>query len=93
LKPGSVNTDAIFPNNKLTGTDVGYPGGLWFDPLDWGSASPENVTDLRMSEIKNGRLTMLVVLGAAFQAFYSGTGPIDNLLAHLLTLATTPSLL
>ncbi len=36
---------------------------------------------------------MLVVLGAAFQAFYPGTGPIDNLLAHLLTLATTPSFL
>jgi hypothetical protein len=36
---------------------------------------------------------MLAVLGAAFQAFYSGTDPNDNLLAHLLTLATTPSLL
>jgi light-harvesting complex I chlorophyll a/b binding protein 2 len=24
IKPGSVNTDPIFPNNKLTGTDVGY---------------------------------------------------------------------
>ncbi|KAJ6393160.1 hypothetical protein OIU77_022609 [Salix suchowensis] len=40
LKPGCVNTDPIFPNNKLTGTDVGYPGGLWFDPLGWGSGSP-----------------------------------------------------
>ncbi|CAA6659932.1 unnamed protein product [Spirodela intermedia] len=39
IKPGSVNTDPIFPNNKLTGTDVGYPGGLWFDPLGWGSGS------------------------------------------------------
>ncbi len=83
LKPGSVNTDPIFPNNKLTGTDVGYPGGLWFDPLGWGSASPEKVKDLRTREIKNGRLAMLAVLGAAFQALYTGTGPIDNLLAHL----------
>jgi light-harvesting complex I chlorophyll a/b binding protein 2 len=24
IKPGSVNTDPVFPNNKLTGTDVGY---------------------------------------------------------------------
>ncbi|KAG0545529.1 hypothetical protein BDA96_02G369100 [Sorghum bicolor] len=24
IKPGSVNTDPIFPSNKLTGTDVGY---------------------------------------------------------------------
>jgi light-harvesting complex I chlorophyll a/b binding protein 2 len=28
LKPGPVNSDAMFPDNKLTGTDVGYPGGL-----------------------------------------------------------------
>ncbi|KAI5054167.1 hypothetical protein GOP47_0030940, partial [Adiantum capillus-veneris] len=25
ITPGSVNTDPIFTNNKLTGTDVGYP--------------------------------------------------------------------
>ncbi|VAH44434.1 unnamed protein product [Triticum turgidum subsp. durum] len=25
IKPGCVNTDPIFPNNKLTGTDVGTP--------------------------------------------------------------------
>ncbi|CAK9259593.1 unnamed protein product [Sphagnum jensenii] len=80
LKPGSENTDPIFPNNKLTGTDVGYPVGLWFDPLRWGSASPEKVKDLRTREIKNGRLAMLAVLGAAFQVMYTGTGPIDNLL-------------
>lgn len=83
IKPGSVNTDPIFPNNKLTGTDVGYPGGLWFDPLGWGSGSPEKVRELRTKEIKNGRLAMLAVLGASFQAIYTGTGPIDNLIAHL----------
>ncbi|XP_075481757.1 chlorophyll a-b binding protein, chloroplastic-like [Primulina tabacum] len=83
LKPGCVNTDPIFPNNKLTGTDVGYPGGLWFDPLGWGSGSPEKVKELRTKEIKNGRLAMLAVMGAWFQHIYTGTGPIDNLFAHL----------
>ncbi|XP_031402956.1 chlorophyll a-b binding protein 7, chloroplastic [Punica granatum] len=83
IKPGCVNTDPIFPNNKLTGTDVGYPGGLWFDPLGWGSGSPEKVKELRTKEIKNGRLAMLAVMGAWFQHIYTGTGPIDNLFAHL----------
>ncbi|KAG8080003.1 hypothetical protein GUJ93_ZPchr0007g3957 [Zizania palustris] len=83
IKPGCVNTDPIFPNNKLTGTDVGYPGGLWFDPFGWGAGSPEKIKELRTKEIKNGRLAMLAVMGAWFQAEYTGTGPIDNLFAHL----------
>ncbi|CAH9080332.1 unnamed protein product [Cuscuta europaea] len=84
VKPGSVNMDPVFSNNKLTGTDVGYPGGLWFDPLGWGSdGSPEKIKKLRTKEIKNGRLAMLAVLGAWFQHIYTGTGPIDNLVDHL----------
>ena len=83
IKPGSVNVDPIFTNNKLTGTDVGYPGGLWFDPLGWSKGSPEKQKDLRTREIKNGRLAMVAVLGAFVQASLTHTGPINNLLTHL----------
>lgn len=82
-RPGSVNTDPVFPNNKLTGTDVGYPGGLWFDPLGWGSGDGAKLKELRTKEVKNGRLAMMAVLGAFVQANVTGTGPIDNLFAHI----------
>ncbi|KAL2543469.1 photosystem I light harvesting complex 2 [Abeliophyllum distichum] len=35
-----------FPNKKLTGKDVGYISGLWFDPLGWGSGSPGPIDNL-----------------------------------------------
>ncbi|KAF2605846.1 hypothetical protein F2Q68_00045187 [Brassica cretica] len=75
--------DPIFPNNKPTGTYIGYPGGFWFDPLGWGSDSPGKIKELRTKEIKNGRLPMLAVMGAWFQHIYTGTGPIDKLFGHL----------
>ena len=82
-RPGSVNTDPIFPNYKLTGTDVGYPGGLWFDPLGYGKGDGAKLKELRTKEVKNGRLAMLAVLGAFVQANVTHTGPIDNLFAHI----------
>ncbi|KAF8378010.1 hypothetical protein HHK36_029343 [Tetracentron sinense] len=62
LKPGFVNTNPIFPNNKPTGTDVRYPGELWFDPLGWGTSSPEKLKELSTKEIKTGRFAIVVVV-------------------------------
>ena len=83
VNPGSVNIEPKLPNRKNPSPDVGYPGGLWFDPIMWGRGSPEPVMVLRTKEIKNGRLAMIAFLGFCFQAIYTGEGPLDNLAAHL----------
>ncbi|KAJ6805077.1 photosystem I chlorophyll a/b-binding protein 6, chloroplastic [Iris pallida] len=83
VNPGSVDIEPKLPNRKNPKADVGYPGGLWFDPMMWGRGSPEPVMVLRTKEIKNGRLAMLAFVGFVFQARYTGQGPIENLMAHL----------
>eukprot|EP00262_Sarcandra_glabra_P007101 TRINITY_DN1967_c0_g1_i1.p1 TRINITY_DN1967_c0_g1~~TRINITY_DN1967_c0_g1_i1.p1 ORF type:complete len:291 (-),score=36.94 TRINITY_DN1967_c0_g1_i1:146-934(-) len=83
IRPGSVDIEPKFPNRKNPKPDVGYPGGLWFDPIMWGRGSPEPVMVLRTKEIKNGRLAMLAFVGFWFQAIYTGEGPIENLMAHI----------
>lgn len=47
--PGSVDTDPLFPANKLPAHEVGYPGGI-FAPF-----VPGNMDELKLKEIKNGR--------------------------------------
>merc|ERR1711904_66035 len=47
-KPGSVDQDPIFKQNKLPPHEVGYPGGI-FDPLGMYS---NNAKDLKEKEIK-----------------------------------------
>ncbi|XP_021750115.1 photosystem I chlorophyll a/b-binding protein 6, chloroplastic-like [Chenopodium quinoa] len=83
VNPGCVDIEPKVPHKKNPKPDVGYPGGLWFDPLMWGRGSPEPVMVLRTKEIKNGRLAMLAFVGLCFQAVYTGEGPLENLSKHV----------
>jgi len=80
--PGSVGGDPIFTNNKLPAGDVGYPGGIFLF-ADFLGKGKGDQTEVRLKEIKNGRLAMLSVLGYFVQHQVTGSTPLADLSAHL----------
>merc|ERR1711990_18916 len=75
--------DPLFKGNKLDEHDPGYPGGV-FAPI-----IPGKLEDLKVKELKNGRLAMLAFICFIMSAQVSGKNPIANLIDHVSSPMTT----
>lgn len=82
--PGSMGKQNFLGLEKgFSGSgDPTYPGGPFFNPLGF-RKDEKSMKELKLKEIKNGRLAMLAILGYFIQGLVTGVGPVQNFLDHL----------
>ena len=82
--PGSMGEQYFLGMEAMLGGsgDPAYPGGSFFNLFGLGN-TPEKLADLKLKEIKNGRLAMVAMLGLGAQATMTHVGPWANLMDHM----------
>ncbi|GJP37142.1 hypothetical protein CLOM_g21582 [Closterium sp. NIES-68] len=68
---------ALEPLGIFLPGDINHPGGWLFDPLGLAN-NAQRFEDLKVREIKNGRLAMMAWVGFAAQAVVTRQGVLDN---------------
>lgn len=92
-KPGSMKEQYFLGfEGALGGSgDPCYPGGPIFNFMHFGeencwfpgSRTEDDLNEMKIREIKNGRMAMLAMFGYGAQAVLTGDGPFQNVLDHV----------